>query len=384
MILYIDITEFVSSRLQTGIQRVIKEFIQRAIFDSYKLKILYFSQKANSFVILDNTEVVTFLQNITKYKFTIKKKIDLFSDSKEQKFFFDLDSVWNSSQQRKDLYLKLKNNNFQIITFIYDLIPIQFPNIMRENSKNNFPAFLHAVEIYSDLVFFDSVSTKQDFIKYVNTKNISMHVVYLGSDFLQTKNTPQVISPEILQKKYILFVGTIEPRKKHALVLDAFEEIQQKYEDIHLVFIGKIGWKVEVFSSYLNSHPLKNKYLHHYTNIDDNLLDLFYKNAFIVTYISDYEGYGLPIAESLQYSNITITSKNSSLEEVGLKYADYIDRNTKQELVKKLSLYIQNRDIYTKRRAYIKEKYIPLTWDKFYANVITAIMPNIYNGNEND
>ena len=379
MLLYVDISEFLKTRLTTGIQRVIREFLQRAMFGYCKLNIIYFNTDIKKYQLLDYGEISEFLKDIKNYQFTVKKDIDLLLDinSQKNKIFFDIDSVWNAEIKREDLYKKLKQNNFKIFNFIYDLTPVLLPDLARETTKTNFPSFILSVFEYSDFVFFDSISAQSDFFALKQLKNftreISSKVIHLGSDFLICKSQNNNQHSQLLSQKYILFVGTIEPRKSQSLVLEAFEELHAKYLDLHLVLIGSIGWKVEDFVQHLKLHSLKDKFIHHLTRIDDETLSLFYQNAFLVTYISQYEGYGLPIAESLQHANITIASNNSSMIEVGKNYADYIPENTKVHLVDVISLYLDNQSLYNQKKQYIKKHYKPHNWDDFY-NAIMEVL----------
>ena len=223
---------------------------------------------------------------------------------------------------------------------------------------------------YSDFIFFDSNSAKEDFFKLKRDLNIQKDyrckVIPLGSDFTKSSSPKPQEFQELLNSKYILFVGTLEPRKNQQKVLEAFELLIEKYRDLNLVFIGKQGWKVDALAQTLNTHPLKNKKLFWLQTIDDNALNHFYQNAFIVTYLSQYEGYGLPIAESLNFSNITIASKNSSMYEVGQDYADYIVHNGVDEIVDIISLYYENPELYDKKKEYIKKEYKPIGWNDMY------------------
>jgi len=370
MRLYVDISEFLRTRITTGIQRVIREFLQRAVADEYKINIIYFDIDLKRYQLLDNYEIENFLSDIKSYRFKSKRDIDIFLEPEEERFFFDLDSVWNSCVKREELYPKLKHSGFKIVNLIYDLTPVLLPEYAKDNSRANFPSFLKAVCRHSDLLFFDSESAKNDFFRFKElegfNRSITSKVVPLGSDFFKEGCVNSVEYSDILKKRYILFVGTIEPRKNHALVLKAFEEIEKDYLDLNLLFIGKTGWKRDAFVKYLYTHPLKDKRVYHLSNVDDMTLELFYQNAFMVTYLSEYEGYGLPVAESLQYANITVTSKNSSMIEVGNSYADYIIENKKEELVELLLLYLNNQNIYERRKKFIKNHYSPHTWSQFY------------------
>lgn len=242
---------------------------------------------------------------------------------------------------------------------------------MHEKTKKNFAPYIKAILKYSDKVFFDSKSARNDFLQLksdfsYNSRKISTEVIYLGSNFKKEISSSSTAYKYILSRKFILFVGTIEPRKQQRLLLEAFETLYKNYPDLNIVFIGKIAWNVEEFITILKTHPLKDKKIFHFENIDDETLVEFYKEAFIVTYLSLYEGYGLPIVESLKYSNITITSYNSSIPEVGLDFVDYIKNSSKKQLIDKIEYYLRNNEKYEKRKKYISEKYQVPTWDIFY------------------
>lgn len=371
MILYIDISDFLRLRILTGIQRVTMEFLKRAITDNYQTNVICFNTDLNTYERLSHNELLRFFLEVESYQFTKKEPINLFTHQEKEVFFFDMDSVWNTQAQRVGLYPQLKAYNFKIINFIYDLIPLKLPHLVRKNTKKNFPSFLDAVFQYSDRLFFDSRSTQKDF----NLNSIPSSVVYLGSNFLPERQLyqHQTQYSHLLSQKYILFVGTIEPRKQHNLLLDAYEKLYEKYSELHLIFIGKIGWQVDTLIERIEEHPLKNTHIHHFKNINDKTLSLFYQNAFIVTYLSQYEGYGLPIAESLSYGNITIVSQNSSMPEVGGHCSDYLLTHEVDEIIEIISLYYENETLYNGRKAYINRHYKVNTWDNFYKQIIHTL-----------
>ncbi|MEA2019905.1 MAG: glycosyltransferase [Campylobacterota bacterium] len=377
MTIYIDITNLEEKRANTGIQRVVKEFLQRAIKNTkhtYNITIYNPEKKINQ--LLKNSEVKLFLENIEDYEFQFKKDLDITTiKPTAHTVFFDIDSAWNSYQRRDDLYPILKQNGFLIFNFIYDLIPLVLPSVVHKNTISSFTIFAQAVYEHTDMVFFDSASANDDFLRLKQNytkRDIPTRAVGLGSDFF--KSDTLIVDDTIkyiLSKKYILFVGTLEPRKNQEEIVDAFTILSQKYPDLNLVIIGKQGWDIESLLQKINRHPKLNKQLFWLNDIDDDTLNHFYQNAFIVTYLSKYEGYGLPIAESLNHGNITITSKNSSMYEVGHDYADYVVYNSINEIVDTISLYCEDTNLYNSKKEFIKHNYKSTSWDKFYSSLST-------------
>ncbi len=380
MTIYVDITQLEKGRANTGIQRVVKEFLYNSLTDSIlDCKIILFEDDLNTTNLLDNKEVLEFLKDIEDYQFTKVSQIDLFNTDDELKIFLDIDSTWNISYRRNLLYPKLKNSDFLIFNFIHDTIPILFKEIVHDDTAKNFPIFLKAVYDYSDLVLFNSYSSNNDFLRLKKQFNcyrdIPTRFLGLGSDFYETKpkNTREEIQ-NILNKKYILFVGTIEPRKNQEDVLDAFEAICDEYEDLNLVFVGKKGWKIDDLAYRIKNHKLFDKRVFWPSDVDDFELSKLYENAFLVTYLSKYEGYGLPIAESLRYGNITITSKNSSMYEVGRDFADYVVYNSLNELTGLIKLYLDDKKLYETKKEIIKKDFKTISWRQFYNSIFDILI----------
>ncbi|ABB45007.1 Glycosyl transferase, group 1 [Sulfurimonas denitrificans DSM 1251] len=377
MTIYLDITQLNKSRANTGIQRVVKEFLKRALENRENIfyKIISYNADINSMELLQNSEIREFLTDIQNYTFVKKTTIDIFSiKPTEPTILFELDATWNAPLNRALLYPILKENGFLIFNFIYDLTPIILPNFANEITAQNFPTFLNALYQHSDMVFCDSYSAKNDFLHYKEslniTREIKTEVVALGADFFKI-NTPleNHYIKRLLKKKYILFVGTLEPRKNQENVLDAFEILAKTHPDLNLIFIGKQGWKIEHLIQKIETHKLKDKQLFWLNDIDDNTLSHFYQNAFLVTYLSKYEGYGLPITEALQHANIVITSKNSSMHEVGQDFVHYILHDSTEELIETILFYYNNPTLYNQRRKHIKQNFKTKTWDMFYETI---------------
>lgn len=378
MNIYIDISNYYKTRAHTGIQRVIREFLCR-VKDNVNIYVVVFNPCTCDYAIMSSLQLKLFLDDPKSFDCNIDESLNI-NDISSGDIFFDIDAVWNLSINRNFLYERLKKNNVKIYNFIYDLVPIIKPEYSHKYTINNFVGYIDAVYKYSDMVFFDSRSAERDFndIKehIGNNRDISSRVIHLGAD-LPVFNGDGYISVEInklINKKYLLFVGTIEPRKKQQLVLDAFDELSQRYDDLNLVFVGKQGWNNDRLIHDIKNKVHTTKRVFWFDNVSDLELDFLYKNCFISTYLSEYEGFGLPVAESLNYGNITISSKNSSMYEVGKDYCDYLRFNSHGELVGLISKYIDDAELYKKKRLYIKNGFSPFSWDAMYDSLIQAII----------
>jgi glycosyltransferase involved in cell wall biosynthesis len=122
---------------------------------------------------------------------------------------------------------------------------------------------------------------------------------------------------------YLLFVGTIEPRKNISRLVEAFEGIPKGLRPCHqLVLAGKLGWQDAVLAATIGGLPDD---VIATGRVSDEELATLYENCAIVVYPSLYEGVGYPILEGFYWQKPVITSDTSSMAEIGRGKAELID-----------------------------------------------------------
>lgn len=128
-------------------------------------------------------------------------------------------------------------------------------------------------------------------------------------------------------RPYALFVGTVESRKNHILALRAWKRLiaERGAENVpDLVCIGRLGWHADEFlRDYVTSHGLDGKVSVLTSSVPDTELARFYAHADFTVYPSRYEGWGLPVSESLAFGKLPVVAHNSSLPEAGRDLAAY-------------------------------------------------------------
>ena len=118
-----------------------------------------------------------------------------------------------------------------------------------------------------------------------------------------------------LPEKYLLYVGTIEPRKNLLRLLNVWEKLYKAAEVPPLVIVGSRGWLSEDFFSALANSPARNgALLTGYVRDED--LPALYAAATAFVFPSLYEGFGLPPLEAMACGTPVICSNTSSLPEV--------------------------------------------------------------------
>ena len=152
---------------------------------------------------------------------------------------------------------------------------------------------------------------------------------HLGADIKNSapttglpKNYKSVLA-KITRKISFLMVGTIEPRKGHAQILAAFEDLWANEVDVSLVIVGKNGWMVEELVNKLSRHSELGRRLFWLKGISDEYLEEVYAASTCLIAASEGEGFGLPLIEAAQYGLPIIVRDIPVFREVAGEYAFY-------------------------------------------------------------
>ncbi len=141
-------------------------------------------------------------------------------------------------------------------------------------------------------------------------------------------------------REYALFVGTVESRKNHILAFNAWKTLIAKHgaENVpDLICVGRLGWNANEFlEEYVATKGLSGKVSVLSNSVTDEELARFYANAQFTVYPSRYEGWGLPVSESLAFGKVAIVANNSSLGEAGGELATYFESGNADDLVARI------------------------------------------------
>ena len=252
---------------------------------------------------------------------------------------------------------------------IHDLTPIIFPQFHTLRSTIIHKLLLKPVIKHSDFIITPSKNTKHDIQKHYKTK-AKISVIHPGIDHLPKEEVPPKLSKpqikELLKKPkaapYILYLGTIEPRKNLETLIDAFLELKKKYNKNmphRLILAGEVGWKSKkILQKAQNPHIQGTGY------IDDKTKTNLYKNADLFIYPSIYEGFGIPPLEAMTHQIPVITSTGGSLKEIFDECALQFDPKDKKQLKSHIISLLSDNDI---RRNLIKKsnKFVEgFTWER--------------------
>lgn len=230
-----------------------------------------------------------------------------------------------------------------IIQIIHDMGPIMIPQFSGAGgaggSTETFPVYCRAILPICDLVLCVSQNTKSEataWLKQQGLKVPRMEVFRLGDDFKVAKAvepTDDDFKQSGLRKgKYLLCVGTFEARKNHALLYYVYKLARARGIDLpQLTIVGRRGWGTDDIYSIISNDPeMKGKivFLH---NVGDQQLSWMYNNCLFTIFPSLYEGWGIPIAESVARGVPCLCSNTTSMVEIAEGFVDHFSPTSTDE-----------------------------------------------------
>ena len=195
-----------------------------------------------------------------------------------------------------------------------------------------------------------SENTKKDIINLYDINPGKIFVDYPGISNIFFKNISDkdiidVKNKYKLPKKYIFYLGNLEPRKNVRTLLKSYESIDDP--EIELVIAGGKAWKYQDIYKQVQNSSKKEK-IHFLGYVDNNEKPVLYSLANIFVYPSFYEGFGLPPVEAMSCSCPVITSNNSSLVEVVKDNAITINPHNTNDLTQAINLLLSDENLYNR------------------------------------
>jgi glycosyltransferase involved in cell wall biosynthesis len=226
-------------------------------------------------------------------------------------------------------------NALKVVT-VCDMTFFKYPELHVKSKVLYFRFFIWLTSHLADRVICISKSTEQDYHYFFNSPPKLTSVVELGVDQAYRPSIDQGDVRCVLKKygivdDYILFIGTIEPRKNISNLLLAFAKLVNNSSPLRLVIVGKKGWHYESIFSLVNELNLGDKVI--FTGfVEESEKPALLVGAKMFVYPSFYEGFGIPVLEALACGVPTITSNTSSMPEVAGDAAILVDPGSFEDI----------------------------------------------------
>ncbi|MCC6227093.1 MAG: glycosyltransferase family 4 protein [Microthrixaceae bacterium] len=292
----------------------------------------------------------------------------------DDSWFLDLEAAWHDVPHRSVLLPRLRNEGVRPATLVADVIPTQFPQWFDDAQIRLFTTFIEAHLAHSERFVCISRCSERDVNELADRLGLptplDTAVITMGANFQpSTEDLPR--PPQAPPGRYLLNVGTVEPRKNHDQLIRAFDRLAGTYPDLSVCFVGKAGWLTDDLQGRLRNHPMAGGRFRWLEDVDDLLLDALYRHAFLAVQPAYYEGYGTPVIEALANGVPTLASTRGALPEAGGGFAEYFDPDDLDALVSLIVGHLDDPDHHNAALAALVD-YRPPTWEQGAAGLIDA------------
>lgn len=268
------------------------------------------------------------------------------------------------------------------LPFVHDCIPLIVPDHCTEALVREFRHWFGAMALQADGLLVNSACTGRDVRRMIAgiapDLELPVAVIPLDADMRSELPAPRRKPPRPAGlpppgAPFALFVGTVESRKNHVLVFRAWLELMRRHGERripHLVCVGKHGWLAEPTLALYRTAPALRRRVSIVHGIPDTVLAGLYESCLFTVYNSHYEGWGLPLTESLSYGKVAVAPDHSSLPESGGEGAVFFRHLDQEDLVRQLERMILEPGFRAARERRLREKVRLRGWGEIKDQVL--------------
>jgi glycosyltransferase involved in cell wall biosynthesis len=273
-----------------------------------------------------------------------------------------------------------KLKQFRYCPVVHDIIAVLFPHFTAPHLLQILPAYFRDVARVADFTLCDSETTRRDwqaFCLETVGRSVPARSFPLGCDFAPQSTREATLPDPLRNKQFALFVSTIEPRKNHRVLYEAWEyclktgSLDRKSH--RLVFVGHQGWSSGDLIREISANPLTRDTIVILENVADSQLTVIYRAAAYFVFPSFYEGYGLPLAEALSFGKACISSNVGATTEIGGDLVLRLHPKDTLGWARAISNYMKNSEETAKIEKQVRLKYKSIDWDESAARFFGAL-----------
>jgi glycosyltransferase involved in cell wall biosynthesis len=250
--------------------------------------------------------------------------------------FLGLDLAPPVVPHHADFYQHLRRHGVVVKFVVYDLLPLR-DNHFEQNVVDHYLRWLNIVA-ESDGAICISKAVADELRDWMaerqltaRQRSFALDWFHLGADIensVPTKGVPKDaagVLEKLAARPSFLMVGTLEPRKGHAQVIDAFEQLWATGVEANLVIVGKQGWMTDPLANRLRTHVERDRRLFWLESISDEYLEKVYAASNCLIAASTGEGFGLPLIEAARHGVPIIARDIPVFREVAGEHAWYFN-----------------------------------------------------------
>jgi len=390
--LFLDITATSRNDIKTGVERVTRALMMVLLElppAGYRIEPVYLSE----------------INGVWHHRYARNYTMDLLNcptgvltdepvDAQNGDLMVTLDISGDSliRAEQSGLFAFYRNQGVAVYSIVHDLLPIHMPEVFPPGAFDSHTQWLQAVSAFDGAICV-SASVARDLKAWLRERqknsqgrrNYHVGYCHLGADV--SRSAPSTGFPDngkaqlhqLASRPSFLMVGTIEPRKGHQCVIDAFDQLWAEGVEVNLVIVGQEGWKglsdqyrrdIPQTVERVRTHPLLGKRLFWLEGISDEYLEQVYSTSTCLIAASYGEGFGLPLIEAAQHKLPIIARDIPVFREVAGKHAHYFDASTADELAESVKTWLS---LY-KTRNHPKSDDMPwLTWRESATQLLSIV-----------
>jgi glycosyltransferase involved in cell wall biosynthesis len=287
-----------------------------------------------------------------------------------------LGKPWDNPTMEQALTSEKAKTGFKLVQVVYDLIIPLYPHLHHPSLFRNYTQYMFEAIYNSDLLLPISKSSDEDLKKFAGPLNLPLPQTKILrlADNISGQEASQISKPDgRIEDDFIVCVGTVEIRKNHMLLYYAYKLAEQHGIKLpQLVIVGSRGWLTDDFQYLVKHDPnIKDKILI-LDNLNDQGLVWIYANCLFTIYPSFYEGWGLPVAESLASGKVCIASNISSIPEIAGDLIDYFSPYNAQACLDLMVKYLDT-ETRQKKETQISKTYRTTGWEDAFKKVASSL-----------
>lgn len=374
----------------SGIQRVqcciIQAIVKYGLKPLDQIGFISFNRRSNGFMMLDRTRFLAWLDDLSLPPEQRCVPFDV-AEAREGRIFpmgplaafiqperttlVLLGAAWVTPDYPTKIANLKRLFSARFVMVFHDFIPIFAKETCDQRTAEVFKEFIDQILPITDVALCVSRNTRDDLHRYCANAGICAPpalVTRLGSGFHEF--FPEVSDRSALPvpagrrgTPYVLFVSTIEGRKNHQYLFDVWDELARRGVDTpRILCVGRLGWRAEPAIIKL----IETDYLGGKVEIREDVSDIelkaLYEGALFTVYPSIYEGWGLPVSESLANGKVCVLADRTSLPEVAGEFGVYVPLDDPAAAADVVAELLSRPGELARREEAIREKFQHTSW----------------------
>ena len=302
----------------------------------------------------------------------------------EGQVLVNLGNSWGIPDYFRGLRAAQRARGVRYVPFLHDCVPLVMPEHCVRSLVQDYARWFAAMGVHAHGVLCNSEATRADGQRFLDALlpglDLPMAVVRLDGDprgtappdaaALEGTRAPRPPEP------YVLFVATIESRKDHLTVFRAWLSLLRRHGPgriPRLVCVGAPGWGVEAATNLLAGSPELSRHVVVLHGVSDGGLSALYRDCLFTVYNSHYEGWGLPVTESMAWGKVPVVPRHSALVESGAGGGVFVEPQSDQDMAAALERLLFEPGALAAAERAVASQGAPRRWEAVLADVTAGV-----------